>query len=74
MSTNVTHSLHCSQEVYSMIRAIEQVTNNKNMGDFAGWTSSINRHTDLVGSNQCKPVLLTAMHWLETNTVHLLHI
>ena len=51
MSKNMTHSLHCSQEVYSMIRAIEQVTNNKNMGDFAGWTSSMNRHTDLVGSN-----------------------
>ena len=35
--------------VYSMIRAIEQVTTNKNMGDFAGSTSNMNRHTDLVG-------------------------
>jgi len=49
MSTNVTHSLHCSHEVYSMIRAIEQVTNNKNIGDIAGWASSMNRHTNLVG-------------------------
>ena len=42
MSKNMTHSLHCSQEVYSMSRANELVKNNKNMGDIAGWTSSIN--------------------------------
>ena len=38
-----------SEDVYSMVRAIEQLTNNKNMADFVGWTSTTNRHTDLVG-------------------------
>ena len=46
MSTNMTHSLHYSQEVYSWLELLSKLQNNKNMGDFSGWTSSMNKHTD----------------------------